>query len=85
MKASEAVGSKGSFRQVLPGRREDSDPQEPSSANRTSGCQDGHLTRTAKAGRSDVNSKDGLKRRQQLTRRTGSAVGDLRSQDSADY
>ncbi|GFR58403.1 hypothetical protein ElyMa_000029000 [Elysia marginata] len=38
-----------SLRQVSPGRREDPDPQQPCSAKRTSGCQDGHLTRTAKA------------------------------------
>ncbi|GFR65513.1 hypothetical protein ElyMa_005532700 [Elysia marginata] len=68
--------------QVLPRRRED--PQQPGSANRTSGCQDGHLTRTAKVDRSDVNSKGGLKRRQQLIRGAGSVVGNLRSQDSAD-
>ncbi|GFS21300.1 C-type lectin domain family 4 member A [Elysia marginata] len=55
---------KSSLRQVLPGRRDDSDPQQPGSANRTLGCQDGHLTRTAKVDRSDVNSKGGPKRRQ---------------------
>ncbi|GFS15513.1 aldo-keto reductase family 1 member B10 [Elysia marginata] len=49
------VGSTGSLRQVLPGRREDPDPQQQGSANRTSGCQEGHLTRTAKVDQSDVN------------------------------
>ncbi|GFR63670.1 hypothetical protein ElyMa_005488600 [Elysia marginata] len=37
-----------SLRQMPPGRREDPDPQQPVSANRTSECQDGHLNRTAR-------------------------------------
>ncbi|GFR88412.1 hypothetical protein ElyMa_002516700 [Elysia marginata] len=52
--------------QVTSGRREDPDPQQPGSARRMSGCQEEvHLTRTATVDRSDVKSKDGLKRRQQ--------------------
>ncbi|GFR81369.1 receptor protein-tyrosine kinase [Elysia marginata] len=51
-----AVCSTRSLRQVPPGCREDTDPQQPGNANRTSGCQEGHLTRTAKVDRSDANS-----------------------------
>ncbi|GFR96358.1 hypothetical protein ElyMa_004450000 [Elysia marginata] len=67
------VCSTRSIRQVSPGRREDPDPQQPSSANRTLGCQDGHQTRTARwaeatstarVDRSYVISKGGPKLRQ---------------------
>ncbi|GFR79406.1 hypothetical protein ElyMa_000555500 [Elysia marginata] len=79
MKASEA-GLSYRFPQAsvarMPGR---SRPSATSDANRTSGCQDGHMTRTAKMDRRDVNNKGGPKRRQQLIRRAGSVVGDLRS------
>ncbi|GFS15446.1 hypothetical protein ElyMa_004932900 [Elysia marginata] len=44
------VSSTRSLKQVSPGRREDPNPQQPGSAQRTSGCQDGHLTRIAKVG-----------------------------------
>ncbi|GFR93297.1 hypothetical protein ElyMa_004375300 [Elysia marginata] len=44
-----AVCSTRSLRQVSPGRREDSDPQQPGSLRRMSGSQEeGQLTRTAK-------------------------------------
>ncbi|GFS24853.1 hypothetical protein ElyMa_007013600 [Elysia marginata] len=41
-------GCTSSLTQVSPGRRKDPDPQQPGIAKRTSGRQDGHLTRTAK-------------------------------------
>ncbi|GFR83374.1 amiloride-sensitive sodium channel subunit gamma [Elysia marginata] len=44
------VCSRRSVRQVTPGRRKDSDPQQPGSVTRMSGCEEGHLTRTAKYG-----------------------------------
>ncbi|GFR94798.1 hypothetical protein ElyMa_006258400 [Elysia marginata] len=62
------VSSTRSLRQVSPGRREDSDPQQTSSAKRTSQCQDRHLTRT----------EGWLKRRQQQrwTEATSAAMVD---------
>ncbi|GFR80546.1 hypothetical protein ElyMa_002316700 [Elysia marginata] len=48
--------------------REDPGPQQQGSAKRTSRCQEGHLTRTAKVDRSDVIGKGGPKRRQQQRR-----------------
>ncbi|GFR85855.1 hypothetical protein ElyMa_006039000 [Elysia marginata] len=48
------VSSTRSLRQVSPGRREDSDPQQSGSVTRTSGCQDAHLTRTAKVFRPET-------------------------------
>ncbi|GFR95953.1 hypothetical protein ElyMa_002707700 [Elysia marginata] len=50
---------------------EDPDPQQLGSVRKISRCQEeGHLTGTAKMDESDVNRKGGLKRRQQLSRKT---------------